>query len=274
MKRVVILALLSAMAFTGRAQNLQASLSGPDRMTVVKSSIDIPVWHEKSFWSLYDDYLQNHEQVASLSYRALDDVAKIDKSLSDQEAFDHAKKLLAYRYDELAVKTKYFTEVGSGFNGIIALQFLQTEVMLDMVESSRIYEETTWRNFRFHPRALASTQSSTAKYNTITAALSLTPEQADVFYKIYARYEEECSNMLGDDYDMYGLYAGEPTDFTPALAKRQGHNLLELTKRELKLKEKYFLEMNTAAGSSVASRFLAWEDYYSLVSKMYAWTDN
>src|SRR5688572_24632363 len=125
MKRVVIIALaLGAMALTGSSQNLEASLSGPDRMTMVKSSIDIPVWHEKSFWSLYDNYLRNHEQVASQSYRSLVDLAKIDKTSSDAEAFEHAKKMLAYRTNELEVRTKYFQEVGNGFNGIIALQFL------------------------------------------------------------------------------------------------------------------------------------------------------
>lgn len=274
MKRVVIIALaLAAMAFKSSSQNLEASLSGPDRMTMVKSSIDIPVWHEKSFWSLYDNYLQNHEQVASQSYRSLVDLAKIDKTASDTEAFEHAKKMLVYRTNELEVRTKYFQEVGNGFNGIIALQFLQTEVMFDMIESSGIYEATYWRNFRFHPKALTSDQHAEAKHNTISAALSLAPEQKDAFYRVYAQYEQECSDQLGENYDIYALFAGEPSDFTPALAKRLGHNLLEISKRELKLKEKYFLKMNSAVGSSVASRFLAWEDYYSLVSKMYAWTE-
>jgi hypothetical protein len=43
--------------------------------------------------------------------------------------------------------------------------------------------------------------------------------------------------------------------------------------REVKLKEKYFLEMNAAVGPTLAARFLAWEDYYSVVAKMHAWAE-
>src|SRR5687768_11555764 len=100
MKRTVILALLNVVALLCAAQQtFEASLGGIDRMTVVESSIDIPTWHEKGFWALYDKYLENHEQIALLSSRALGDLAKIDKTMSDQEAFDYARKMIASRYE-------------------------------------------------------------------------------------------------------------------------------------------------------------------------------
>ena len=71
-----------------------------------------------------------------------------------------------------------------------------------------------------------------------------------------------------------GLFASDAADFTPALAKRLGHDLLHIMEREIRLKERYFLEMNALVGPSTAARFLAWEDYYSLVSKMHAWAEN
>jgi hypothetical protein len=118
-----------------------------------------------------------------------------------------------------------------------------------------------------------TTQLKEAKHNTIRSALSLTDDKAEAFWKVYTRYEEECDALLGEDYSIIGLYAVEPSDFTPGLSKRLGYDFLQLMQRETKLKEKYFRAMNEAVGSSLASRFLAWEDYYSLLSKMYAWAE-
>jgi hypothetical protein len=240
---------------------------------MVQNSIDIPSWHEKSFWPLYEKYMNKVEEASLATYRSLDDLARTDARASDQEAFDNARKMIDFRYAELEVRKQYFMEIGVAFNGIIALQFLQTEALLDMMESSHIYDLTTWRKFRLHPQALDENQFTAAKYNTISKAVSLTPDKAQAFYAVYNRYEQECSDVLGENYDLYGLYAGEATDFTPGLSKRLGYDLLSVMQRELKLKDKYYMEMNEAVGPVLAARFLAWEDYYSLVSKMYAWSD-
>jgi hypothetical protein len=116
-------------------------------------------------------------------------------------------------------------------------------------------------------------QFKAAKRNTISKALPLTEGESSKFWTVYSQYEDECDALLGGDYSIVALYAGDASDFTPALAKRLGNEFLQVIERESKLKEKYFEKMNEAVGSSVAARFLAWEDYYSLVSKMYAWAD-
>jgi len=277
MKRVSMTGLLQVVAFLTFGQDASGisdiSVNRGDKILLVESSIDIPSWHEKNFWSLYDKYESVNGQVSSSSIRVLNDLAKIDIATSENEALDHAKKLIAYRYEQFNIKSKYFEEMGSAFNGVIAFQFLQTETILDIMECAKVYEQTSWRNFRFQPKALAG-QSKSAKYNIIKTALSLPSDKADQFYEVYRHYEAECDAILGEDYTMYSLFSGEPEDFTPALAKRSGQNLLTVMKRELKLKEKYFNEMNKAVGPSIASRFLAWEDYYSLTSKMIAWSEN
>lgn len=278
MKYTGLVLLFCGIAISGFSQNVKgslvASISGADRISLVKSSIDVPVWHEKSFWPLYENYLAKVEEASAHTYQSVNNLARTDKSVSEAEALDHANKLISYRYDMLTVKKHYFGEVGSALNGIIALQFLQTEVLLDMVESSRVYEDTYWKNYRFRPQALSYGQRKAAKQNTITVALSLTAEEAGNFWKVYNRYEEECDDLLGEDFSVFALYTGEPTDFTPALAKRLGYDFLRIMERELVIKEKYFREMNTAVGPSLAARFLAWEDYNSIVNKMYAWAEN
>ena len=107
----------------------------------------------------------------------------------------------------------------------------------------------------------------------MSTALSLSSTEKDAFWTVYEKYEEECNAVLGENYSLYGLFASDAADFTPALAKRLGNDLLQVMEREQKLKEKYFMEMNVAAGPFNAARFLAWEDYYSVIAKMYAWAD-
>lgn len=270
----LLLCLLAIAGFGQHAQNtLALTVSENDRISVVKSSVRLAEWHEKSFWPLYEKYMNDAVKVYSLTYRSLQDLAGSNNAISDHEAFENASKLLTYRNDELALRKQYYREIGAVLNGVIALQFLQTEAMMDMIESSEIYSKSSWKNFRFHPQALSSDQIKTAKHNTISSALSLSSGEEDAFWMVYSKYEEECDAILGEDYSLYSLFASDASDFTPALAKRLGHDLLLVMEREIKLKEKYFLEMNAAAGSSIASRFLAWEDYYSVVSKMYAWAD-
>ncbi|MEX2233573.1 MAG: hypothetical protein WD824_15525 [Cyclobacteriaceae bacterium] len=260
--------------FSQHAKNtLALTVSGNDRISVVKSSVRLAEWHEKSFWPLYEEYLGDAAKVYSLTYRSLQDLAETDKSTAGQEAFENGWKFLTYRNDELKLRKLYYQEVAAILNGVVALQFLQTESMMDMLESSQIYSKSNWNRFRFHSQSMPREKVNTAKHNTLASALALSQEEEVAFWQVYNKYEEESDALLGEAYSIYGLFASDASDFTPALAKRLGYDLLHVMDREIKLKERYFLEMNATVGSSVAARFLAWEDYYSLVSKMYAWVD-
>ena len=270
----LIFCLLAVVGHSQLAKNtLALSVSGNDRISVVKSSVRLAEWHEKSFWPLYESYLKEAVKVYSSTYRSLHDLARTDQSMSDEEAFENGWKLLTYRNDELELRRKYYLEVAAVLNGVVALQFLQTESMMDMLESAQIYSKSDWNNYKFHYQAMADEQMRNAKHNTIASGLKLADENAEAFWNVYSRYEEECDALLGEAYSVYTLFASDAADFTPALAKRLGHDLLRVMEREIRLKERYFLEMNAAAGSVAAARFLAWEDYYSLLSKMHAWAD-
>lgn len=270
----LIFCFLVLAGYSQHAKNtLALSVSGNDRISVVKSSVHLAEWHEKSFWPLYEDYLKEAVKVYSLTYRSLQDLAGTDKSTMNEEAFENGWKLLTYRNDELALRKKYYLEVAAVLNGVVALQFLQTESMMDMLQSAQIYGNSDWKNYQFHFQKMADGKVKEAKHNTLTSALKLAPENAEAFWNVYSRYEEECDALLGEAYNVYSLFASDAADFTPALAKRLGHDLLKVMEREVRLKERYFLEMNAAAGSVAAAGFLAWEDYYSILSKMHAWAD-
>jgi len=252
---------------------LAMTVSGNDRVSVVKSSVRLAEWHEKAFWPLYEKYLTNATDVYSSIYRSLQDLTRTDAATEDKAAFDNAWKLLTYRHDEVELRKKYYQEVGAVLNGVIALQFLQTEAMMDMLETAGIYSKSNWEQFRFQAHSLPPEQVNEAKRNTLSAALDIPEDKQRAFWALYDKYEEESNAMLGEAYSVYSLFASDAADFTPALAKRLGYDLLHVMERELRLKEKYFLEMHTAVGPSLAARFLAFEDYYSVVSKMYTWAD-
>jgi hypothetical protein len=171
------------------------------------------------------------------------------------------------------MKRQYYAEIGQLHNGVIALRFLQTELLLDLMESSRIYEQTYLKKYRFNPSTINEERRFEAEYNVVSKLLNISPADAPIFLPIYTRFEREREETLGDQYDLYALFVGEPTDFTPGLAKRQGYDLLSLMDRELKLKEKYFYELNMALGQDVAAKFLAWQDYYSIQCKLNIWAE-
>jgi hypothetical protein len=200
-------------------------------------------------------------------------VASTDKSTSPREAFEWARKMIEYRYQQLAHWQQYYVEISASHNGVIALQFLQTEVVFDMLESARIYEQTPMKRFRFHASTDSTTMPAVCRHVTLCSVLCLSPLEEEALTRVYLRYEHECQDLFGEDYSSIATYAGEPSDFTPGLAQLMGFNLLEIIRREIKLKEKYLSEMNVAVGPSAAARFLAWEDYYSLVNKMDAWVE-
>src|SRR5690606_308067 len=122
-----------------------------------------------------------------------------------------------HRNEALNLKSKYYKEVGAVLNGVVALQFLQTEAMMEMLESAQIYSQTDWENFRFSPATLAADQAREAKHNTIRAALGIPESKKQAFWSVYHRYEEECDALLGEHYSVYSLFASDPADFTPAL---------------------------------------------------------
>jgi hypothetical protein len=255
------------------AQTLGASLTS-DRMVIAKNSLTIPAWHEKTFWPVYEDYVNNIANYSSSVNRTSSDFATAEFDHADNNAYEQGQKMLAARFDVLTVRQRYYSSIGASFNGIIALQFIQTEALFDMMETSALYENSRWKNFKFHPNITNAAKVKAAKHNMINAALNIPQQQAHAFWNVYNQYEEECDALLGDNYNMISLYSSEPSDFTPALAKRLGSDFMNVMERELKLKQKYFDQMNLFVGPTLAAGFLAWEDYYSVVSKMHAWAEN
>src|SRR5688572_7767959 len=82
------------LSFSQHAKNtLAMTVSGKDRISVVKTNVRLAEWHEKAFWPLYDKYLTDATKIYSQTYRSLSDLAKTNKSVDEQDAFDRGWNL-------------------------------------------------------------------------------------------------------------------------------------------------------------------------------------
>jgi hypothetical protein len=276
MKKLFMTLLTGLSAFLAIAQEAQSSLAsynGNDKLAIARSSIDVPAWHEKTFWPLYESYITAASEISTRNARMRQSLANVDDATSKEDAALAAENVLRLDFEAMATKRDYYQKIGSELNGIISLQFLQGEIVMDMLESSKVYESSPLSKYRFHPKITSEAQLEKAKRAMIRKALGLTPDNGYFFFNIYIKYEEEVNALLGEEYSLISFYAGDPGDFTPALAKRLGQDALSIMEREIKLKEKYYKTIKEQMGPVTAAKFLAWEDYYSLVSKMHAWAD-
>jgi hypothetical protein len=250
-----------------------ASVSETDRIGFVRNNVPLSDWHENTFWPQYNDYRENTADLSLKEYLAVQELARESQHTSTNAVYESGSALVTRCSDELAMKSRYYSEIGTSHNGTIALKFLQTELLLDLMETSKIYEQTWLRKYRLNSNMLTEDLRWQVEYNTLVKVLNITGHDAQLFLPIYTEFEREREETLGDQYDLYTLFVGEPADFTPGLAKRQGYDLLALMDRELKLKAKYFERLNGALGPQIAAKFLAWEDYYSVQCKLNIWAD-
>jgi hypothetical protein len=274
MKSFLLPASLLVFVVFGQSQpSYVSAVSTVDRIAVIKNSVNLTEWHEKSFWAQYNNYLSKTENVSAHLYISMIELAGLTKKSDTAEASSRARHMLKLAFEQQALMASYYREIGQDHNGTIALQFLQAETQLDLMEGVAIYENSRMRPFRLKPGLTQRTGTWQAQYNVVSKALALTPAEAEVFYPIYSRYQAECEDVLGTDYSMYELFAGPADDYPPGLAKRIGYDLLTVSKRELELKQKFYEEIRQASGPLIAAQFLAWEDFHSLVCKMTVWAD-
>lgn len=269
----ILAGLLTILALAQEAQTSLISYTTNEKLAIARSSIDVPAWHEKTFWPLYEKYVEASGELSVRNIIVRKNLVTAANSTLQEEAANAAENVIKLDYESFATKRDYYQKIGNELNGIISLQFLQGEIVMDMMESANAYEATPLKKHKFHPAITSEEQFRKAKHNAIYKTLGLTKDSDYFFWNIYNKYEEEVNNLLGEEYSLISFYAGEPTDFTPALAKRLGQDALAIMEREIKLKEKYYLQLKEQMGPVLAAKFLAWEDYYSLVSKMHAWAD-
>jgi hypothetical protein len=277
MKSIFVLAFLLGFISFIHAQPSQtayvSSVSTVDRIALVRSSVELTEWHEKAFWVQYNDYLSRTQELSTQLHTSMQELASVIRESDTADAAHRAGLMLDFAHQDLKLITQSYGDISRDHNGVIALQFLQAEIQLALMEGFIVYENTTLRKFRLNPGYAATAPNGDARYNVLAKALNLTTEESEHFHPIYTRYQAECDDALGTNYSMYELFAGPASDYSPGLAKRIGYDLLTVARREMELKKKFYQQIESAAGPVLAARFLAWEDYYSLVCKITVWSE-
>src|SRR5215207_3639405 len=115
MRGIFLSLVLSAALLQAFAQKPHASLlsySAPDKILIAKSSMDIPSWHEKSFWSLYEKYLKSSESLISVHHRTLENIAALPGDINSKDAALLGEQAFAAARDVLNIQKKYYKEMG------------------------------------------------------------------------------------------------------------------------------------------------------------------
>jgi len=266
----IVVALLFEGAYCQDAYYVPMTSSADnERTTLIRNSVSVSEWHEKSFWSLYDRYRDDVGALSVVTNLSVDSLLHTTRRQS-QAGFRLASRILTNQRHIHEILKGYVLEMSATLSGTNALEFLQTELIMNVLDNLKRYEQDSVGGYNFYPWLHTADTINSAKHDAIIRAVHLEPDETSIFFAVYGQYENECDDVLGENYNLYELFNENPGDFSPGIAKMQGSNLLQLLQRENALKEKYFIEMNAVGGASLASRFVLWEDYYSTVNKMYA----
>lgn len=273
---VTALLSLASWAQTTNEMNVMQTASLTSRLPVIRASLNLPESHEQTFCLMYEEYEKKHTETFQCAFLALSDLAGVKNPPDDQEAFDCVSNLILHRCNALEVKGQYFESISRSINGSVALQFLQAEELMDLMAISKVYEKTAWQH---PPMPLNEDEDGNRNKNKnkskrqwLSTVLSLQDDKDNEFWPLYEAYEAEYDSLLGEDLGIFEQYI-RGSELTPAQAKRVGHEFLRLQRNEEKLRQKYFLEIDTAMGSSFAARFIALDDYFSTMAKMRTWAD-
>jgi hypothetical protein len=87
-------------------------------------------------------------------------------------------------------------------------------------------------------------------------AMDLTEEEASAFWPIQREYEGELAKLYDERVALIKAYAESYESMSDEVATDLAESVLDMEKRRIELKERYFERMSIAVSPSVAARFL------------------
>jgi hypothetical protein len=266
--------LFSVIIINGIAQDehvLVASAENiPDRLTLIKSAIALPEAHENIFWNLYEQYEEQRIKDNDWSVLQSTGGSGGDNAASLNTASSYAMDFLNLESDRVKLKRKYFDKIESALNGSVALQFLQSEALLDLLQRSRVYEKMDegrpeWKDVMLKDEHI--------RCQVMEFTLGLSREDAERFRPIFENYQFDYSRIVGHQYLFFEQYVDDVTGLTPNQCKNLGKEFLNMQQEEVIVRKNYFDKMQNFFGVKIAMRFLAVDYYYSLMEKLKTWSD-
>jgi hypothetical protein len=281
MKKYSFSFVLSVVAsFHTQAQVLAPEVSerlSPERIAVMRSTT-IPVEQENLFWTIYAEYVIEARETdtgcSSFSANASDTGgdtwtrALISRNVDPSPCF---QEMLSNQSKEVKLKAKYFDRVRNAVNGSVALQFLQTEMLMDLLHRSKMYESMDWSMPHWNASLLKNEE---AKFDIIEFTLGIAPEQSRSFRVLFEDYQFEFSRIAGHRLFFFEAYVDDVAFFTPGHCNQLGNDFLKMQLDEIKLRQHFFVRISAAFDANLAARFLTLDDYFTSMEKLKVWSDN
>ena len=243
---------------------MSSSVLNPNRLSITNVVLKLPVSEEKTFWAIYEEYIDESEKTIGLN-----SLNRLMTRAIDVQTFNFLDSLLANRNQELALRQQYFEKICKAINGRVGIQFLQTEELLDLIVMSEYYEKLPWSS------AFLSHDSDPTKITEVLLKeLSMESNQSENFVYLYEAFQYESSATWGDELSWFEQYIEDVSDQTPAQAYAMGKEFIRLQQREVKVKNKYFVSIRKIADAETSAQLMAWEDYRSIIGKIKAWSNS
>jgi hypothetical protein len=279
MKTSLICALVSSLIIrNGIAQDASVHLTSdeniPDRLTLIESAITLPDAQENIFWNLYRQYEEQRIKEEDWSFTQLVVVPNGDNAASlnptNDDPSSSVMEILKIESGGVKLKKEYFNKIESALNGSVALQFLQSEALFDLIQRSVMYEKMGSTRPEWSDGMM---KDENVKCRTMESILGLYGTDAQKFRPLFEDYQFDYDRIVGHQYFFFEQYIEDVTDLTPNQCKKLGTEFLNMQQKEVIIRKNYFQKMREFFGVDVAMRFLALDDYFSLMDKLKTWSD-
>jgi hypothetical protein len=238
------------------------------RLSVMKSALSLRQSDEVAFLPIYAQY---EGQLVADDGCSLASVNQLASSSRASEAAACVRAVLKSQNQSVVLRREYFEKINSATNGTVAFQFLQFEALLDLLQQSRLYENTNWNHPQWHKAML---KDEAIKREVMEFTLGLNAEQREKFRPLYEDYEFEYSRVVGHQLVWFEQFIEDVSDFTPAQCKKLGREFLSMQQNELKIRERFLKKFIDILGEETAARYMALEDYFSMMAKLKTWSEN
>lgn len=232
-----------------------------ERKNVLRSLLALKESEETIFWPLYEQYEQQLEST-SFSIRTAAAQSNNPNSVIGQ-AFKN-------QYRNVRVKKEFFERINAAINGTIALKFLQSEALTELMQKSK------YRELDFGEQLVWDKQfinDERLKFERMVELLSPSPESVEKLRLVFDDFEFEYSRVVGHQFVWFELYVEDPLDLTPAQCKKMGAEFLQQQYNEVRVAERFFKQLASDTDEKLAAMFIMLEDYFNTMAKLEVWSD-
>lgn len=237
-----------------------------ERRTVAKATVTLHESYENVFWSLYDQY-EHQLPVIEVGMETLYEQLQ-NKEM--EAARITMESVLENQYREVAVRRDFMEKFNNSMNGQVALQFLQSEILHDLILRSRTVEESKVTLPQWN---VAMLKDEKVKQSVMAFTLGVTQEDEGRFRKVYEDFNFDYSRVVGHQLVWFEQYIEDVSELTPAQSLKLAREFVAMQFNELKVKENYFKKINEEFGTDMAVRFFHTEEYFDMMSKLKVWAD-